>query len=284
MGIFSDYLLVSDFDLTLTNAEDRVPEANLRALAYFMEQGGAFTVATGRSLPMAWGRLRDFPRNAPLITFNGAMCSEPATGEIYWSQPLPDDFPALLRPIQESHPDTCLELQTPAGHYTFHDDADRDRYLAQQQVPIFPGDWESLDGPIYKASFYTPGKRLFAVEYGSDTAKAFEVLAQDIRKAGEGRYDAVNSRPGMVEIQSAACSKGKSARRLAKLLGRRILVCVGDSQNDLSMLREADLPFLTGDGDPALAALGIPQVCPCGEGAVAGVIEQLALREKKAHI
>ena len=53
MGIFTDYLLVSDFDLTLTNAEDRVPEANLRALAYFMEQGGAFTVATGRSLPMA---------------------------------------------------------------------------------------------------------------------------------------------------------------------------------------------------------------------------------------
>ena len=113
---------------------------------------------------------------------------------------------------------------------------------------------------------------------------SFEVLAQDIRKAGEGRYDAVNSRPGMVEIQSAACSKGKSARRLAKLLGRRILVCVGDSQNDLSMLREADLPFLTGDGDPALAALGIPQVCPCGEGAVAGVIEMLALREKEAHI
>ena len=111
MEIFSDYLLVSDFDLTLTNAADRVPEVNLRALAYFMEQGGAFTVATGRSLPMAWGRLRDFPRNAPLITFNGAMCSEPAAGEVYWSQPLPDDFPALLRPIQESHPGTCLGLQ-----------------------------------------------------------------------------------------------------------------------------------------------------------------------------
>ena len=37
MGIFSDYLLVSDFDLTLTNAEDRVPEAKRRKLAYFKE-------------------------------------------------------------------------------------------------------------------------------------------------------------------------------------------------------------------------------------------------------
>lgn len=284
MGLFSDYLLVSDFDLTLTDPEDRVPEANLRALAYFMDRGGAFTVATGRSLPMAWGRLRDFPRNAPLITFNGAVCSEPETGTVFWSQPLPDDFPALLRPIQAAHPEACLELQTPAGHYIFHSDADRDRYLASQQVPVFPGDWEKLEGPIYKASFYTPGKRLFSVAYGSETAQVFEALARTIRETGGGRYDAVNSRPGMVEIQSGLCSKGKSARRLARQLGRKVLVCVGDSQNDRSMLEEADLPFLTGDGDPALAALGIPQVCPCGEGAVAGVVEALKRREKNTHI
>lgn len=284
MGIFSDYLLVSDFDLTITDTEDRVPSANPAAVEAFMAQGGAFTVATGRSLPMALSRLRDFPRNAPLITFNGAVCSEPRTGEVLWSQPLPDDFPALLRPIQEALPDACLELQTIQGHYVFHEDPDRDRYLTLQQVPQLPGDWDALTGPVYKASFYTPGKRLFAVEYGSETARAFEALAQTIRTQGGGRYDAVNSRPGMVEIQSAACSKGKSARRLARRLGRRILVCVGDSQNDQSMLAEADLPFLTGDGDPAMAALGIPQVCPCGQGAVAAVIEALRRREESRHI
>lgn len=284
MGIFSDYLLVSDFDLTITDTEDRIPPVNRAAVEDFMARGGAFTVATGRSLPMALSRLRDFPRNAPLITFNGAVCSEPATGEVFWSQPLPDDFPALLRPLQAAHPDACLELQTARGHYVFHEDPDRDRYLRSQQVPKLPGDWDALTEPIYKASFYTRGKRLFAVSYGSETARAFEVLARTIREIGGGRYDAVNSRPGMVEIQAASCSKGKSARRLAGLLGRRTLVCVGDSQNDRSMLEAADLPFLTGDGDPALAALGFPQVCPCGRGALAAVVEALGRRAEMRHI
>ena len=53
MGRFSDYLLISDFDLTLTGHDDRVPQANVDALKAWIAEGGAFSVATGRSLMMA---------------------------------------------------------------------------------------------------------------------------------------------------------------------------------------------------------------------------------------
>ena len=127
MGIFSDYLLVSDFDLTITDQEDRVPPANLQAVADFVAQGGAFTVATGRSVPMALSRLRDFPRTAPLITFNGAVCSEPTTGECLWSEPLPADYVDLFRPYQSQDGPYCLELQALEGHYVFHHDDHREQ-------------------------------------------------------------------------------------------------------------------------------------------------------------
>lgn len=39
MGKFDDILLVSDFDRTLTNKEDGIPQANLEAIADFMREG-----------------------------------------------------------------------------------------------------------------------------------------------------------------------------------------------------------------------------------------------------
>ena len=119
MGRFSDYLLISDFDLTLTGHDDRVPQANVDALKEWIAEGGAFSVATGRSLMMAWRRVRDLPRNAPLITFNGAFCSEPTTGETVFSFPMPESYKALLAPILAERPDLSVELQGLEGHYVY---------------------------------------------------------------------------------------------------------------------------------------------------------------------
>ena len=53
MGIYSDVLLTVDYDRTLTATDSTIPQRNLEAIRYFMENGGAFTVNTGRSVPMA---------------------------------------------------------------------------------------------------------------------------------------------------------------------------------------------------------------------------------------
>ena len=39
MGIFSDILLTVDFDRTLTAPDSTIPERNLAAIRYFMENG-----------------------------------------------------------------------------------------------------------------------------------------------------------------------------------------------------------------------------------------------------
>ena len=52
-------------------------------------------------------------------------------------------------------------------------------------------------------------------------------------------------------------------------MGRKILVCVGDAENDIQMLQEADFAYVPSD---AILKDRFPNVCPCGEGAVADVI------------
>ena len=41
--MFSDVLLTVDYDRTLTDPDARIPQRNLEAIRYFMENGGAFT-------------------------------------------------------------------------------------------------------------------------------------------------------------------------------------------------------------------------------------------------
>ena len=79
----------------------------------------------------------------------------------------------------------------------------------------------------------------------------------------------------MVEVQAAGTSKGIAARELANRLGRSKLVCAGDAANDLSMLEEADLPFLAADGDERMFGQGFRIAAGCDEGTIADVVRQL---------
>ena len=81
MGKFDGVLLASDFDNTLLYTEDALrtggpvpplPERNREALDYFIREGGAFSIATGRALA-AFARYADMvPMNAPGVVCNGA--------------------------------------------------------------------------------------------------------------------------------------------------------------------------------------------------------------------
>ena len=72
MGIFSDVLLTVDFDRTLTGPDSQIPQRNLEAIRYFIDNGGAFTVNTGRSLPMTKVFRDIVPVSAPLLLYNGS--------------------------------------------------------------------------------------------------------------------------------------------------------------------------------------------------------------------
>ena len=69
---FSDVLLTVDYDRTLTAPDSTIPARNLEAIRFFMERGGAFTVNTGRSVPMAKPFMDVVSVNAPLLLYNGS--------------------------------------------------------------------------------------------------------------------------------------------------------------------------------------------------------------------
>ena len=79
---FSDVLLTVDYDRTLTAPDSTIPARNLEAIRFFIDHGGAFTVNTGRSVPMAKPFMDIVPVNAPLLLYNGSAAYNVRSGQL----------------------------------------------------------------------------------------------------------------------------------------------------------------------------------------------------------
>ena len=109
MALFSDILLTVDFDRTLTAPDSTIPQRNIDAIEDFMAKGGAFTVNTGRSVPMIAPYADSIPVNAPLLLYNGSAAYDWTKKEFAFAReinlPMWDTIRALIRDF----PDLTVE-------------------------------------------------------------------------------------------------------------------------------------------------------------------------------
>ena len=119
MGIYSDVLLTVDYDRTLTAPDSTIPQRNLDAIRYFMENGGAFTVNTGRSVPMANVFRDKVPVNAPLLLYNGSAAYDREKGELCFMHEIDMDLWETVDELLELFPDLTVEVQGIDNHYNF---------------------------------------------------------------------------------------------------------------------------------------------------------------------
>lgn len=272
MGIYSDVLLTADYDRTLTAPDSTIPQRNVEAIRYFMENGGAFTVNTGRSVPMARPFLDKVPVNAPLLLYNGSAAYDVQTGKFLFCHEIPLDLWQTVRTCMELFPDMTVEVQGVDAHYRFQENPAWDAFCDHNGCSrgfARPGD--DL-GPFLKFSVYGQIRDVTVSHLFSGTEEEYRQIDQ-VQEILLQRFGACcevfRAAPRILDIHAKGVSKARSARQLQQKLGRKILVCAGDAENDLSMLRDADYAFVPGD---AILADRFPTVCNCADGAVADVI------------
>lgn len=277
MGDFSDILLVSDFDRTLTAPDSTIPTANLEAIRRFMERGGRFTVGTGRSVPMYRPYLTKIPTNAPLILYNGAAVYDYDSETLSESVWMPTGR-ELLEYLRESFPELRLEVHGVDAHYLIGEDPAREAFYRDMGVAYRSVSVAEAPARYHKlalfGAFNGNGVSQFFAGSPEEDARFRACQARIMEDWPMLRADRAAMK--IIDLQDRNAGKGCAARALARRLGRRTLVCVGDAMNDASMLQEADLAFAPADCAPAVKALGCcTPVRPCGEGSVAGVVEAL---------
>ena len=274
MGIYSDILLTVDFDRTLTAPDSTIPQRNLEAIRYFMDNGGAFTVNTGRSVPMARTFLDIVPVNAPLLLYNGSAAYDTATGKLEFCHEIPLDLWETVDTCQKLFPDMTVEVQAVDAHYRFAENPAWDAFCDHNRCArgfARPGD--DL-GIFLKFSVYGQLRDVTVAhlfEGSPEECRRIDEVEQTLKDVFGGHCEVFRAATRIIDVHAKGVSKNRSARELQQRLGRKLLVCVGDAHNDIPMLEGADYAFCPADG---VVADRFPNVCKCDNGAVADVIYQ----------
>ena len=272
MALFSDVLLTVDFDLTLTAPDNTIPQRNLDAIRYFIANGGAFTVNTGRSLGMIRKYLDIIPVNAPLLLYNGSAAYDTQTQDFAFCHTIDLDMAQTLRECLADFPDMVVEIQGKDNHYIFREDPLWEAYC--NDCSCCGGIVQPEDdlGPFVKLTLYGQFHEPTVSHLFKATPEEME-RCTEVEQALRARYgdhvEVFRSGARIIDVHTKGVSKARSARQLQAKLGKKVLVCVGDGENDVSMLQNADFAYCPAG---SVIADRFENVCSCADGAVADVI------------
>ena len=269
--MFSDILLTVDYDRTLTAPDSPIPERNIEAIRYFLENGGAFTVNTGRSLPMAQAFKDKVPTSAPLLLYTGAAAYDAAQEKLVFMQEIQMDMWETVHELLELFPDLVVEVQALDKHYNFIPNAGWDAFSANNCAYATAEPGQDL-GPFLKFAIYGEIRDVTVNHLFHGTEEEIRRMdeAEAVLNEKYGDKLAVfRAGPRVIDVQAKGVSKAAAARRLQQQMGRKILVCMGDAENDVVMLDGADYAFVPAD---AILKDRYENVCQCADGAVADVI------------
>ena len=241
-------LVVTDMDGTLLNSQGKVSDENKEVLNKLQDEGVHIAVATGRIYASARIFAKYIGIKTPIIACNGAIARKIENNEILYQNPLKkEDCNKVL--------DILRRYDVYFHFYT--DDTFYSERLERSALKIFErnktiNEEDKIDMRIVDDSYDTINnskeKILKFLVIDDDVA-----LLQEIRKelSQVPGIDVCKSRPDNLEIMNKGVEKGKAVKKLADSLGvkQEEVICIGDNENDISMLKYAGLGIAMGNAE-----------------------------------
>lgn len=250
MGKFDGILLCSDFDGTF--ASNGVPiEANMKAIKYFRENGGLFTLASGRNYEFLTPLFKGYDFGVPMINMNGALIYDFDNKKILSERTMKGvTLEKIRRIVAEVGGVSHINLFTKRGF---------------RKLDISGGQAPSTEeyGDLYKFAV-----RVFGEKPEGDRAKEIikGIMTEHVIERSSSNY---------VEVLEPESTKSPNTLALKKAVGAHTLVCVGDYENDIEMIKSADIGYAVDNAIDELKAVADRVTVSCKDGAIAKIIEEL---------
>ena len=96
MKKFNGILIATDLDGTLLRKDKSVSDENKKAIEYFKENGGYFTIITGRPMAVNHAICEEVNPNAPIGCLNGGGIYDLQKNEYLWTKPLEKEMQLIV--------------------------------------------------------------------------------------------------------------------------------------------------------------------------------------------
>lgn len=274
MARFDDIVIATDLDGTFFGAHGApIVKRNLDAVRYFTENGGSFTIATGRAamhVTATFPQVADYV-NIPAIVCNGACLHDYAAGKLVSGHPL--DFGAVRGVVELIHrefPEAGVRANS-AKYAYLCTPRDAENPYVQSDIRYYAGVPHSVlpieawgDSPIYK----------FVVRADADVV---ERIVPVIKERFSESIDVATSSPTIIDMQVQGHDKGTALRDVVRRFvgaDARVYAC-GDFFNDVKMLRAADVSVCPSNAHGEIKKICDLCLCSNEEGLIAELIERI---------
>ncbi len=260
----SGILLVSDVDGTLVTNKGVIPERNISAIERFVEKGGRFAFATGRSVMGTLKFAAKVPLNAPYIVYNGGGIYDYLTKSMLWNKFLAPSSVEIIKEVKRLFPDVGIEVYSGSNVYTINENEHTKAHV------VFGG----LED--YNKTVETIPENLNKILLCCDSERLIEV-AGHLAKFNHSGCNYVFSSPIYFEILPDGVSKGAAVEILADMIGisRDRIMAIGDYYNDIELIEASALGAVPSEAPDDLKKIADVIAGKCEDGAVADFIEYI---------
>lgn len=242
MKKFDNVLIISDIDGTLVDSKWELSRENTLAADYFIKNGGTFTYATGRQVPISRKIISQLYPTAPVICYNGAAIYDYSKEEYLWTHPLDEKILSVVDDIIENCPFVNVEINASDYINVFKGSGPLSpRY--EQLVPFFKvvDSVRDVPFPWFKVVLVTPDEYM-------------ETLRNYVKsKPYYNDFQFCQSASFLFEILEFGINKGSALPHLLKHLnGINKTIAIGDNENDIELVTAANVGFAVSDASPLL--------------------------------
>ena len=266
--LYSKWLLISDIDGTLNTKSFKLPENNKIAIKEFVNNGGNFTLCSGRNLQSLSIHYNKLGISTPAIFLNGAGIYDFKNNEMIYQNFISSEGEKIILDVLKKHKLAQLTVFT------------ADKILLATRKCIYGrviSKMDKLDCELYKKISDLPrgvwGKVSFFGTKGLIN-KLKDVFSNDDNSK---LFECFKTSPFTLEVVSKGVNKGAAVLKLAELLNieKSNTAAIGDYYNDVEMLKRVAHPVCCGQAPDDIKKISEYVACHCNDGAVADFIDYI---------
>lgn len=260
-------LYATDLDGTLLRSDKSISDESAQLLNRLTDDGVLFTFATARSYSSASPLLKKLRLNCPAVTFNGVFVVDPKDGRHIVENNFTGS--ALAIAVDYFNRNDLAPLV-----YSYIDGRERVSYLQDRLSDVY-GYVSTRQGdqrlrPVKTREELFQGRVFYftLLDPQTDIAELDSVFSRENGFAVNFMPDTYNKDEIWYEIFSVNASKASALLQVMEIIRADRLVCFGDNNNDLSMIRSADTGVAVSNACDELKAAADIVIGSNDEGAV----------------
>ena len=262
-------LFVTDLDGTLLPTGVKVSAANIAAVKKMISAGITVTLATGRMYKAALPVAEQMGVAVPIITYNGALIKTTDGKVLHADYIAPELAKEALKFFVERG--WYIQVYSDDELYYIERTAESIGYENAQKICGTAVGGEKIferTNNVTKLLSITSGKR--------ETDERAAIFNEHFA----GRLTAVRSNANYAEIVNPSVSKAEAIKILAAKLNidMRFVTAIGDSDNDLPMLKAAGTRIAMGNAVPEAKSICDFVTVSCEEDGFAKAVEDFVLK------